>query len=363
MLLLLTVLVLLGMLYFGIRRRGPRPDNHIRWSDSGTGLIFERFAQVYTERFFPVTNAATGLTIEMAILPEQPKDASFRFLFLVHDGRDDHQLVIGQWRSSLMVMNGDDYSNNRRRPKIYFHMDGNDSRPHLVTIVSNPAGTRLFLDGVLKKRSTDLVLRYPDRGQQTRLVLGNSLNGNNPWIGTIFGLACYDRGLSDDTVYRHYRRWRMRRDFRVFQADSPRLLYTFDEGRGQRVYNKIAGGPDLMVPAWMKVLQLKILSWPRMENLARVSMLEDVMTNLVGFVPLGFLLLATLGRLEGIGSRSGLMVAFAFAFAFSLCLETAQAWIPSRDSSILDLILNTLGGGMGGLILLWVQKRAGGKLD
>jgi VanZ family protein len=44
-------------------------------------------------------------------------------------------------------------------------------------------------------------------------------------------------------------------------------------------------------------------------------------------------------------------------------LETAQAWIPSRDSSILDLILNTLGGGMGGLILLWVQKRAGGKLD
>ena len=151
MLLLLTVLVILGMLYFGIRRRGPQPDNHVRWSDSGEGLTFERFAQAYTERFFSIAHEEAGLTIEMAVQPELSKYSSFRFLLLVHDGRDDHQLVIGQWRSSLMVMNGDDYSNNRRRPKIYFQLDGHDNQPHLLTIVSNPAGTRLFFDGLLKK--------------------------------------------------------------------------------------------------------------------------------------------------------------------------------------------------------------------
>jgi VanZ family protein len=361
LLLFLTVLVLLGMLYFGIRRRGPRPDNHVRWSDAGAGLIFDRFAQAYTEGFFSDEHPGAGLTIEMAIQPELPKYLSFRFLLLVHDGRDAHQLVIGQWRSSLMVMNGDDYSNNRRRPKIYFQLDGNDSLPHLLTVVSNPAGTRLFLDGVLKKKNAELVLQYPGQGQQAKLVLGNSLNGNNPWVGTILGLACYDRDLPDDAVQRHYRRWRAMPDFSVFRADSPRLLYAFDEGRGERVYNKIAGGPDLIVPAWMQVLQFKVLSWPRFENLANASMLEDVLANLIGFVPFGFLLLATLGRLEGIGARSGLTAVFLFAFAFSLCIEIAQAWIPSRDSSLLDLILNTLGGGVGGVSFLWMHKRAGGK--
>ena len=319
--------MLLVMLYFGIRRRGPRPDNHILWSASGPGLTFERFAQAFTEHFFTATSAGTGLTIEMAIQPELSKYSSFRFLLLVHDGWDEDQLVIGQWRSSLMVMNGDDYSNNRRRPKIYFQLNGYDKKSHLVTIVSNPAGTRLYFDGVLKRKSAELVLRYPRGAEPTKLVLGNSLTGNNPWIGTIYGLACYDRGLSDDEVGQHYRKWRARPDFSTFQDDAPRLLYAFDEGRGERVYNKIVGGPDLMVPAWMKVLQLKVLSWPRLENLLRVGMLEDILANLLGFVPLGFLLLATLARLEGFGA-----ILSGSRFSLRFCFQLRHRDRPSLDS-------------------------------
>jgi glycopeptide antibiotics resistance protein len=36
--------------------------------------------------------------------------------------------------------------------------------------------------------------------------------------------------------------------------------------------------------------------------------------------------------------------------AISLTIELAQAWIPSRSSQMLDLILNTLGGGIGVLL-------------
>jgi len=352
--------VLIGMLYFGIRLKGFRRGNNVRWSDSGVGLAFQRFGQAYTDGFFSAAGgglSGNGLTIELAIRPEFPKYSGFRFLVLVHDGDDSRQLVIGQWRSSLVIMNGDDYSNRHRAPKIYFELGGRGSKTHFITIVSNAAGTRLFLDGAMKKRNEELILRYPNRTAPARLVVGNSLNGTNPWTGTILGLAFYDRDLGEDGVLRHFHVWRRAKDFSAFKPDVPRLLYAFDEGKGERIYDKLGNGLDLKVPAWMKVLQAKVLSWPRFEEVASARMIEDVLVNLAGFVPLGLLLIAALGRLEGIGERTVVLATLLLVFSFSLCIEILQVWIPSRDSSMLDLILNTLGGGAGIVLFRWGRGR------
>ncbi len=361
LLLAAMAVMLIGMLYFGIRLKGFRPGNNVQWSDFGIGLAFDRFGEAYTDGLFDPTGGFSGtdLTIELAIQPKFPRYSSLRFLILINDGNDDRQLVIGQWRSSLIIMNGDDYSNRKRIPKIYFQLDRNDKRPHLITIVSNKAGTRLFLDGVLKKRNEALVLNYPNGPVPARLVVGNSLSGNNPWVGTIMGLAFYDRELEDTAVLQHYHTWRLKHNFSAFTSDLPRLLYAFDEGKGERVYDKLGEGPDLRVPVRMKVLQIKALAWPRFEDVAPADVVEDILINLAGFAPLGFLLLATLAIFEGIGDRTASLATLLFAFSFSLCIEIAQVWIPSRDSSLLDLILNTLGGWMGGVFFKWIQRRVG----
>jgi glycopeptide antibiotics resistance protein len=135
------------------------------------------------------------------------------------------------------------------------------------------------------------------------------------------------------------------------------LLYAFDEGLGERVYNKLGDGSDLIAPAWMKVLQIRALSWPQWEELGSSSGLKDVFLNFLGFMPLGFLLIATLSRLEGIGSRHVLLATLLIAFSFSLGIEIVQVWIPSRDSSLLDLNLNTLGGLMGALLFRLIHNR------
>ena len=360
LLLLLTVLVLLGMLYFGVRLKGFRPGNNVHWSSSGAGLVFDRYAQAYTDGFFaPAGSVSSGgeLTIELAIRLELPRYSGFRFLVLVHDGEDRVQLVIGQWRSSLVIMNGEDYSNRKRDPKIYFDLNEKKDRPHLISIVSNNTGTRLYCDGALRKRNTELLLRYPGKAAQARLVVGNSLSGNHPWTGTMLGLAFYDRGLDEAAVLRHYRIWRLKPDFEAFLQDGPRLLYAFDEGKGEIVRNQAGNGPDLNLPALMKVLQTKVLSWPRSDEVAGSAMVEDVMVNLAGFVPLGFLLMAILSRLEFGSRRMGPFIATLLACLFSLCIEIAQVWIPTRDSSMLDLILNTLGGSAGVLLFQWRKKR------
>ena len=351
-LMVLMALVLIVMLYFGIRLKGFRPNNNVQWSAPGTGLTFERFSQAYTESFFSGIGSInrTGLTIELAIHPRHSRNSRFRMLIMVHDGDDNSQLVIGQWRSSLIVMNGNDYSNRRRIPKIYIELDCDTREPYLITIVSNKTGTRLFLDGALKKSNKDLILRYPGRAAQARLVVGNSLNGSSPWAGTLMGLAFYDHGMEDDVIVRHFQMWRMKRNFCTFKPQAPRLLYAFDEGQGERVYNKLGDGLDLIVPAWIKVLQTGILSWPKREQLERPNGVTDVLVNFTGFIPLGFLLVATLSRLEGIRVRWALLIALLASFLFSLGIEIVQAWLPSRSSSMLDLILNTLGGGMGMLL-------------
>ncbi len=66
---------------------------------------------------------------------------------------------------------------------------------------------------------------------------------------------------------------------------------------------------------------------------------------LFGFVPLGVALMLVLGRRGRLTDGRALLATVALCFVFSLAIEVAQAWVPSRSSNLLDLVLNTVGGG------------------
>lgn len=358
LLLLMTVIVMVMMSYFGFRLKGFRPKNHVQWSDSGVGLTFKRFAMIHTKSFFSSADRFSGnrLTIECAVEPEFSKYSGFRFLLLLHDGRDERQLVVGQWRSSLYIMNGDDYSYQRKLPRISVQLDDKAQRAQLVTIVSSASGTAVYLDGHLKKRKTALVLKLPDRVEQTRLVVGNNLRGNRPWTGKILGLALYDRVIEEEKVLKHFQTWYRGNNFNAFKPDAPQLLYAFDEGKGHTVYNRIGPGLDLMVPVRLKALKKNVLSWPKVSKSTLHNLIKDAVVNLLGFIPLGLVLAATLSRLQGVGGRTIWAVVLLSSFCFSLIIEMVQIFMPSRDSSILDLILNTFGGWLG-VVLFNICRR------
>lgn len=74
----------------------------------------------------------------------------------------------------------------------------------------------------------------------------------------------------------------------------------------------------------------------------------DVNTNILGYVPLGFLL--ALGGLRS-GLRGwSLLLAFAGAAALSLCMEFLQIFLPRRVPSNMDFVLNAAGGLLGALL-------------
>lgn len=80
----------------------------------------------------------------------------------------------------------------------------------------------------------------------------------------------------------------------------------------------------------------------------------DVFSNLLGYVPLGFLTVVVAVR-SGV-AKGWLVVAFVMPSLLSLALETAQVFLPSRVESNLDWALNTAGGLMGSVLALLLGK-------
>jgi VanZ family protein len=352
-LLLLLASVIVGMLYFGFRLKGFRPTNNVRWAAQGPGLSFGSYGIAYSEPIHLNPAKAQRLSLEIAVQPGRI-GTGVHFVLVAHDGQDAHQLLIGQWRSELIVMNGDDYENRRKSPKIIANIGRMLPSPVLISIVSGGNGTRLYLNGKLRKENAALNLSWPDQGRGARLILGNSVYGHHYWRGTVDGLAVYTHELNRRQVRDHYKAWREDGDFEFAAADAPEMFFLLNEGAGELAHDRSGNGHHLIVPAYMKILKKEILIAPwRMGGRPWDDDMDEVV-NFIGFWPLGFLLAAALNHSRRY-KRYYWPVAILGGFLFSLTIEIGQAWIPSRTSSLLDLILNTAGTAAG--VLLYVSQR------
>jgi VanZ family protein len=82
----------------------------------------------------------------------------------------------------------------------------------------------------------------------------------------------------------------------------------------------------------------------------------DVVSNVLGYMPLGFLLALT--ALRSGRQRRAIFVAVLAAAVLSLLMESLQSFLPERVASNLDLILNVAGAFLGAL-MAWALERLG----
>ncbi len=82
--------------------------------------------------------------------------------------------------------------------------------------------------------------------------------------------------------------------------------------------------------------------WPRYWSGA------DVAINVLGYVPLGFLL--ALSRLRSGHPRFAALMATLVAAALSVVMESLQSYLPARVPSQVDWALNSLGAGLGAVV-------------
>lgn len=83
----------------------------------------------------------------------------------------------------------------------------------------------------------------------------------------------------------------------------------------------------------------------------------DIISNVLGYAPLGFLL--CVAQMRSLGRGHGFVAALrsiVFLALLSFMMETIQSYLPKRVPSSLDLVTNTLGGAMGVLIAARLER-------
>jgi VanZ family protein len=110
-------------------------------------------------------------------------------------------------------------------------------------------------------------------------------------------------------------------------------------------------GVPLQVPRTFTILNRPVLVWDLRLN---ASGLWDIAENIFGFVPFGFFGAALLVQRKR-PHVSALLVVVA-GFAISLLIELVQSRLPFRDSSLVDLVMNTAGTIAGAACVLLIAK-------
>jgi hypothetical protein len=330
----------------GLNPKGYHFRNDVTWERDPPGLRFGRFGRAHTSAFLTPDQAAIlnrdGFTLEIACSRTNDPVGGYRILASVHAGEDRSQLVVGQWQQHVIVMNGDDYSHRRGLPRISADTSRQVGEWMLLTITTGSGGTRLYLNGEEAAANRNLRLTVPAEPQQGRLVIGNSVRANSSWLGGVSGFALYPRVLSPDDATRHADAWRERGNLAFAWTEDPFLLYAFDEGSGMAVRDLSPRHIPLEVPTRLVALGPQAFAPPFRDVEYNRSYVSDVVVNLLGFIPFGFAFAWFLGS-RSRSKRSVILRTVVAGLLLSFVIELAQVWLPSRDSSMLDLLLNTLG--------------------
>ncbi len=338
-------LVLCGILVAGLWPFHA-PRNNVHWLDKGSGVEIAKYGSIATAGEFSSHTLETDDSCSLEIWLA-PKRASASGSILAFYRPESHSSPFAL-RQSLADLSIESLFKGRQQTggKAKVYIDDLLSHPKLVlvTITSNPAGTSVYADGALVK--TFPKFRFSIEDLTGRLILGNSPFSTHEWSGEVKGLAIYAESLTPAEVSEHYKGWT--------SGDEPEsaggaiAFYSFDEGAGSLVHNHVDAATDLTIPSRFFILDEQFLERPWKEFRNDRHYWKDVAINIAGFIPFGLLFFSYFSMAGK--AKHPAAVTIALGFLVSLTIEVGQAFLPSRNSGMTDLITNTLGTAIGVLL-------------
>ena len=125
-------------------------------------------------------------------------------------------------------------------------------------------------------------------------------------------------------------------------------LYLFKEGKGTVVHNQVEPSTDLLIPQRYFVLHSAFLVPPWKEFYPGWSYWKNIGINIAGFIPLGLFLCLYFTHI--LRMKQAVAASVVVGFLVSLTIEVSQAFLPTRDSGMTDIITNTLGTFLGAML-------------
>ena len=349
---LICLTMILGMLAVALWPFKPFPRNRVSWLGNRDGLHFADPGIVFSAADFvwppPASSAAgapqgIGCTLEIWLEPAADPAQQGGIILAFYQPRAPLRIRLFPWHDSVMVL----YHDDDRSPHQEIDLDGafHPQTPVLFTITSGPGGSSAFLDGVLAGTSPALHLSLLDLSGQ--LVLGSSPVEGDSWTGQVRGLALYGRELSSGEIARHPGAWVRGMDPAAAAREGALALYTFRERSGDLAHDRLGRSPNLYIPRSFQLPHKPLLRVWRSDFSWR-SKWQDIIINVVGFMPLGFFLCAYLSA-DPPCRRAALLAIFLGAL-FSLLIELLQFYVPARASNVSDIVTNSFGTFLGVLL-------------
>jgi hypothetical protein len=364
-LLLIFVVGLWPFTFHQINNAALTPDN---------GLRFERPGTAYTSMPPGKLRDLTAFTIAIRLATDSSGLSSFEKIVSYAVTQQDANFILGQWKDGLGIhLRADGISQ-----EIRFYADEVLRKDAWIGCVISYNGNtlHLFENGTIRKKRDVGALRFTAWEDSYPIVMGTDGQGNSQWRGAIYEIAVYDRALAPEEVQGckgpadamvAADPWSGGHEGNTIEADGrqpasghrksetaeetrPLIHYVFvpentyaKEFRGGKALavRDLGRGAaaDLVIPEYFMPYQRSYLK----NDWIKYSLnWLDVAVNILGFLPLGVLLMRSLtGR--GLNAVMALCMAVAGGSVVSFGVEYLQAFLPSRDSSLGDLIMNCAG--------------------
>jgi len=349
----ICVVVLSGILVAGLWPFHA-PKNEVKWLSSGNGLLFGDYGSIVSAGAFSENGSkeVTPCSVEIWLQPALADYSGTILAFYWPQNRFVPFLIRQSLADLAIESTSLDTFRRRRRTEIYVKDLFGQARSIFVTISSGPAGTTVYVDGILVKESS--TFSFSSQSLTGRFIFGDAPTTTHTWSGQVKGLAIYNRELAAIQVGQHYQAWLVTGHPAVSALDGAVAVYLFNEGNGGAVRNQVDPATDLLIPERFFVLDEPFLELPWNEYHPGLSYWQDIGTNIVGFVPLGFFFYAYFSRVRRLGYPATITI--TFGFAVSLTIEVLQAFLPTRNSGTTDLFTNALGTALGVMLCVWSMK-------
>ena len=345
---LLSVAIFFGILFSTLWPFKLSPANNARWHESA-GIDFGPGSIAFSSAPLTFGSAQPGEDCTLEVLARPANVYSEGTMLGVYSRENPKQFVVRQWHDGLLVTH-DLAAQGLKRQKFDVNHAFQAGKPTLVTISSGANGTVVYLNG--KKAQTFSRFFMTRQQLSGQLVFGNSATDYAPWAGSLRGVAVYSRELTAAEVLEHYENWMGATSHDDLHGAVAR--YDFGKTSASEFPNEAGNGPDVEIPKIFTIPGKVMLKSPWQEHKDDGQFANDFLINVIGFIPLGFLLCGywTLTK----SPRFAFICATLSCGTFSFLIEVTQAFIPKRGSGWTDVISNTLGGIVGAvLVRAWLK--------
>lgn len=359
---IVCVLVLCGVLVAGLWPFHA-PKNEVSWLRSGNGLLFGDHGSIVSADAFRANESKGEAPCSLEIWL-QPVQVSYSGTILAFYSPGSRVIPFALRQSSgglALERTTGDQLHRAKKAKMYVGDVFGQQKPVLFTISSDESGTTIYADAALVTKSPEV--KFSRRDLTGQVIIGNAPEATHNWSGQLKGFAIYDHELAADELVRHSTNWK-NKPAEITEYGGVVALYLFNEGKGSVVHNQVDSTTDLLIPERFFLLHEQFLKRPWDEFYPGRHYWENVGINIAGFTPLGFFFSA---YFSASGKIRATWLTIAVGFAVSITVEVLQAFLPTRDSGMTDVITNTLGTALGATLWTWAARhislRAGIPID